>query len=310
MIQMNKKLLVVIVGPTGIGKTALSIKLAKKFNAEIISADSRQFYRETEIGTAKPDNEELAAAPHHLINTLSIHDNYSVGDFEKEATSIIDQLFSDNSMVIMVGGSGLYVDAVCYGMDEFPSIDPKHRKQLNELFKKEGIEPLQKELKLLDADYFRIVDQQNPQRLIRALEVIRATGQTFTSFRKRKKVDRPFNILKIGLEMDREKLYDRIDLRMDLMIDNGLFEEAEKLYPFKALNALQTVGYQEIFGYLAGSYDKAEAIRLLKRNSRRYAKRQMTWFKRDQNTHWYESNQTNEIISLVQSELESLVSED
>lgn len=306
---MNKSLLVVIVGPTGIGKTALSIQIAKEFKAEIISADSRQFYKETEIGTAKPNNEELTAVPHHLIDSLSIHESYSVGDFEKEAISIINRLFSDHSIAVMVGGSGLYVDAVCYGMDDFPSIDPKYRKELNQLFKNEGIEPLQRELELSDADYFQIVDRQNPQRLIRALEVIRATGQTFTSFRQRKKVVRPFKVLKIGLEMDREQLYDRIDLRMDLMIDNGLFEEAERLYSHKELNALQTVGYQEIFGYLDGKYDKTEAVRLLKRNSRRYAKRQMTWFKRDQNTHWFEPNQTNEIISLVKNELERFVPE-
>ncbi len=295
----KQKRLIVIVGPTGIGKTSLSIVLAQHLKTEIISADSRQFYHETEIGTAKPNAQELAAAPHHLINSLSIQDEYSVGDFEKEAISIISEIHQKHDSVVLVGGSGLYVDAVCYGLDQFPHIDPKYREQLNEEHAHTGLSTLQQELLDKDPEYHSIVDLKNPQRVIRALEVIRATGQTFTSFRKRSKVTRPFEILKIGLEMDRKKLYERIDLRMDLMIQAGLFEEAEKLYPFKELNALQTVGYQEIFGFLDGKYDKTEAIRLLKRNSRRYAKRQMTWFKKDENTHWFQPDHTEEILALL-----------
>ena len=272
--------LIVIVGPTGVGKTHLSIVLTKRFKTEIISADSRQFYREIEIGTAKPNAEELSAVPHHLINSLSIQDNYSVGDFEKQALSIVADLHKVHATVIMVGGSGLYVDAVCYGLDQFPTIVPKFREELNEEYAQNGLEPLQKELLEKDPEYYAIVDLKNPQRVIRALEVVRGSGKTFTSFRKKRKIKRLFDIIKIGLEMDREKLYERIDLRIDLMIKEGLFEEAKKLYPFKQLNALQTVGYQEIFGYLDGNYDKAEAIRLLKETQEDMPKDKMTWFKR------------------------------
>lgn len=306
----KKPLLIVIVGPTAVGKTSLSIRLAQKYQAEIISADSRQFYKEMEIGTAKPSNIELAAAPHHLVNNLSIAENYSVGQFEKDALMILEKIFMQQPLAIMVGGSGLYVDAVCKGLDEFPEISPEYREDLNRQFEKEGLRFLQQMLEAKDPEYYNLVDKQNPQRLIRALEVILATGKTFTSFRKRKKVQRPFEILKIGLEMDREVIYERINLRMDQMIAQGLFEEAEKLYPRKELNALQTVGYQEIFGHLNGEYDREEAIRLLKRNSRRYAKRQMTWFKRDDNTYWFHPSSLQEIERLIDERLKGLKTED
>lgn len=306
MSENQKPLLIVIVGPTAVGKTSTSIALANEFKAEIVSADSRQFYREMEIGTAKPTKEELALAKHHLVNNLSIQDEYSVGQFEKDALGVIAKLFIDDKIAIMVGGSGLFVDAVCNGLDDFPDIDPNFRIQLNSLYKSKGILPLQVELEEHDPEYYEIVDRQNPQRLIRALEVIRATGNTFTSFRKRKKVERPFHVLKIGLEMDREQVYQRIDQRMDQMIDAGLFEEAERLYPYKELNALQTVGYQEVFAYLDDQYDKDEAVRLLKRNSRRYAKRQMTWFKRDESTHWFNPDQLDKMVLLIRGQLESL----
>jgi len=302
----EKPLLIVVVGPTAVGKTTLSIQLAQQFKAEIISADSRQFYREMNIGTAKPTQEELSSAPHHLVNHLSIHDDYSVGQFEKEASVLLDQIFKKQRIAILVGGSGLYVDALCHGLDEFPSIDIKFREELNLLFKEEGILPLQEQLAEKDPDYYQVVDQQNPQRLIRALEVIMSTGKTFTSFRKRKKIERPYDVLKIGLRAEREEIYDRINQRMDLMIDQGLFEEAESLFAYRELNALQTVGYQEIFGYLEGEYDKEEAIRLLKRNSRRYAKRQLTWFNRDDSIHWFEPSDTEEILSLIEQKIKSV----
>ncbi|MCO6358002.1 tRNA (adenosine(37)-N6)-dimethylallyltransferase MiaA [Roseivirga pacifica] len=302
----KKKLLVSVVGPTAVGKTAVTIDLANAFDSEIISADSRQFYREMELGTAKPSAEELSLAPHHFINTLSVTQEYSVGQFEKDAISLLDELFQKYEVVFMAGGSGLFVDAVCNGLDKFPEIDPVIREKLNETYSVKGIAHLQSLLKEKDPTYYAQVDVQNPQRLIRALEVIESTGEPFSSFRRQQAADRPFEVLRIGLEMDREKLYERIDMRMDLMIAAGLFEEAERLYQYRSLNALQTVGYKEIFGHLDGEYDKEEAVRLLKRNSRRYAKRQLTWFRRNESVHWFSPNQVAEIKALISEELELL----
>ncbi|WP_268121892.1 tRNA (adenosine(37)-N6)-dimethylallyltransferase MiaA [Roseivirga pacifica] len=302
----KKKLLVSVVGPTAVGKTAVTIDLANAFDSEIISADSRQFYREMELGTAKPSAEELSLAPHHFINTLSVTQEYSVGQFEKDAISLLDELFQKHEVVFMAGGSGLFVDAVCNGLDKFPEIDPAIREKLNETYSVKGIAHLQSLLKEKDPTYYAQVDVQNPQRLIRALEVIESTGEPFSSFRRQQVADRSFEVLRIGLEMDREKLYERIDMRMDLMIAAGLFEEAERLYQYRSLNALQTVGYKEIFGHLDGEYDKEEAVRLLKRNSRRYAKRQLTWFRRNESVHWFSPNQVAEIKALISEELELL----
>ncbi|WP_422003723.1 tRNA (adenosine(37)-N6)-dimethylallyltransferase MiaA [Roseivirga pacifica] len=302
----KKKLLVSVVGPTAVGKTAVTIDLVNAFDSEIISADSRQFYREMELGTAKPSAEELSLAPHHFINTLSVTQEYSVGQFEKDAISLLDELFQKHEVVFMAGGSGLFVDAVCNGLDKFPEIDPAIREKLNDTYAAKGIAYLQSLLKEKDPTYYAQVDVQNPQRLIRALEVIESTGEPFSSFRRQQAADRPFEVLRIGLEMDREKLYERIDMRMDLMIAAGLFEEAERLYQYRSLNALQTVGYKEIFGHLDGEYDKEEAVRLLKRNSRRYAKRQLTWFRRNESVHWFSPNQVAEIKALISEELELL----
>ena len=302
----KKKLLVSVVGPTAVGKTAVTIDLVNAFDSEIISADSRQFYREMELGTAKPSAEELSLAPHHFINTLSVTQEYSVGQFEKDAISLLDELFQKHEVVFMAGGSGLFVDAVCNGLDKFPEIDPAIREKLNDTYAAKGIAYLQSLLKEKDPTYYAQVDVQNPQRLIRALELIESTGEPFSSFRRQQAADRPFEVLRIGLEMDREKLYERIDMRMDLMIAAGLFEEAERLYQYRSLNALQTVGYKEIFGHLDGEYDKEEAVRLLKRNSRRYAKRQLTWFRRNESVHWFSPNQVAEIKALISEELELL----
>lgn len=301
---MSKPKLICVVGPTAVGKTTLAIELAKSFKTEIISADSRQFYKELELGTAKPSEEELALVPHHFINSLSIHDYYDVGQYEKEVLSTLNNLFERYGAVILVGGSGLFVDAVCNGLDEFPEIDGTIRGTLNSELEESGLGKLQDELKDRDIDYYNLVDLNNPQRVIRALEVIRSTGETFSKFRKQSKKERPFSITKIGLEMDRAKLYERIDVRMDRMISNGLFEEATRLLNVRNLNALQTVGYKEIFSHLNGEYDKEEAIRLLKRNSRRYAKRQLTWFKKDLDTIWFNPEDTNSVKAYLTKKLE------
>lgn len=288
-----------VLGPTAVGKTALCLKIAKKFETEIISADSRQFYRETEIGTAKPSLRELEEVPHHFIGHKSISDSYDVKTFERDTLSLLDSIFRKCDLVILTGGSGLFIDVVCNGLDEIPDVDPAIRQKLIESYEKNGIETLQEELRLSDPDYYSIVDKHNPQRVMRALEVIRGTGKAYSSFRKKTKKERPFQIIKIGLVREREELYSRINLRMDIMIGEGLFEEASQLFEYRHLNALQTVGYTEIFGYLEGKYDREEAVRLLKRNSRRYAKRQMTWFRKDPEVSWFHPDQENEIINHI-----------
>ncbi|KYG82651.1 tRNA (adenosine(37)-N6)-dimethylallyltransferase MiaA [Roseivirga echinicomitans] len=297
--------LICVVGPTAIGKTVHSIELAQSIGTEVVSADSRQFYKELEIGTAKPNSQELSAVKHHLINSLSIHDHYDVRKFENDALRVLARIFSEMKVAIMVGGSGLFVDAVCYGLDDLPPVSTELRNQLTQELNTGGLQVLVDELLESDPEYCSQADLKNPQRVIRALEVIRSTGKPFSSFRTGKKVDRPFHVIMVGLEMDREKLYERIDLRMDQMIGNGLFEEAEKFYEQRHLNALQTVGYREIFGYLEGTYDREEAIRLLKRNSRRYAKRQMTWFKKNDQVKWFESNDHEGVLKYVLSEIQS-----
>lgn len=295
--------LILVVGPTAVGKTNLCLKLAKFFNTEIISCDSRQFYKEMNLGTAKPTPDELAQVKHHLIDSLYIEDAYDVKKFEQDAMNILTQLFKEKKVVIMTGGSGLFADAITEGLDEMPEVEPEIRAQIIQEYEERGIEFLQEEVKKADPEYFETVDRQNPQRLMRALEIWRGTGKKFSSFRVKQKVERPFQTFKIGLNRDREELYQRIDQRMDEMIRTGLFQEAESLFKKRHLNALQTVGYQEIFSYMEGEYDREEAIRLLKRNSRRYAKRQLTWFRRDSAIHWFHPDQESEIIQWVQTRL-------
>jgi len=295
-LAQSSKNLIVIVGPTAVGKTSLAIALALKFKTVILSADSRQIYREMNIGTAKPSADELSRVPHYFINTRSVAEDYNAAQYGEDALAMIGQLFKNHDHLILCGGSGLYIKAVCEGFDDIPEIPSEIREDLNTQYKENGLTWLREKMMELDADHYKNIDQQNPQRLIRALEVKIGTGMSISSFQNKKQAPRPFNIIKIGLTMDREKLYDRINTRMDKMIEEGLFEEARQLYPYKNQNALQTVGYQEIFGYFDGKYDKEEAIRLLKQNSRRYAKRQLTWFMRDKTTQWFDANDVDGII--------------
>ncbi len=282
----SEPLLLVITGPTAIGKTSLAIRLAQELKTEILSADSRQFYREMTIGTAKPTAEELAAAPHHFVNNISIHDDYDAGKFETEAIAMLDQLFKKHQTVILCGGSGMYVDAVCKGFDPLPEVDEQFRTDLIELHKTRGIEYLQQLLKEKDPEYFQQVDKHNPQRLIRALEICLSTGLPYSGFRKGKEQKRNFRIVKIGLNTDRDTLYKQINQRVEEMMKAGLLQEVEQLLPFRHLQALQTVGYRELFDYLEGKTDLATAITNIKQNTRNFAKRQLTWFRRDESIHW------------------------
>ncbi|TBW26763.1 tRNA (adenosine(37)-N6)-dimethylallyltransferase MiaA [Gramella sp. KN1008] len=288
--------LINIIGPTAIGKTALAIAVAKHFNTEIISADSRQFFKEMKIGTAVPDAEELEAAPHHFIQHISIEDKYSVGDFEREALRKLEELFKEHKIAVMVGGSGLYIKAVTEGLDDFPEVDPEIRKNLNKHLEEDGIDWLQQKLFVLDPDHYKNIDVQNPHRLIRALEVCIGTGKSFSSFLNKEKPPRDFETIHIGLTADREIIYDRINKRVDLMIENGLIEEAKSLYPKRELNALNTVGYKELFQYFEGETDLETAISEIKKNTRRFAKRQLTWFRKDEDIKWFEFDEDPEKI--------------
>ena len=288
MENSNKKYVISVVGTTAIGKTALGIKLAKHFNAEIISADSRQFFKEMKIGTAVPDDDELQAAKHHFIQNLSIFDKYSVGDFEKDTLEKIAELHQKHDVVILLGGSGLYVDAVLKGLDYFPEVAPEIREGLKNSLENNGITYLQNQLKELDELAYKTITIDNPQRLIRALEICIGSGKPYSSFLNKKKGNRNFTPIKIGLTADREIIYDRINRRVDLMVDAGLIDEAKKLYPNKELNALQTVGYRELFNYFDGEFTLEFAISEIKKNTRRFAKRQITWFKRDKKIKWFD----------------------
>lgn len=296
--------LITVVGPTAIGKTALSIQLANHFNTEIISCDSRQFYKEMSIGTAVPNADEQAAAKHHFIQNRSIVEDYNVGQFEKDALQILTNLFKKHKVVIMVGGSGLYVDAVLKGFDHFPDVDPDIRNTLTEELEEHGIAYLQKKLEQLDPISFVEIAIDNPQRLIRALEVTIGTGTPFSTFKNKPKEPRFFNSMKIGLNAERTIIYDRINQRVDLMLEHGLLEEVKTLLPYKHLNALQTVGYKELFLYLEGVLTLEQAVEEIKKNTRRFAKRQLTWFRRDPNVTWFDySTDFQEIIKEIETKL-------
>lgn len=303
---MNKfrQNLIIITGPTAIGKTGLAVFIAKALKTEIVSFDSRQFYKEMKIGTAVPTDEELAEVPHHFIQNLSIHDEYTVGDYERDALKKLKELFQKYNSVVMVGGSGMFEKAVTEGLDEFPEVDKTIRQNLIYEFDIYGLEPLQKELKEVDPDYYHQVDLNNPVRIIRALEVFRGTGKPFSSFRKNNSAKRNFNILKIGLELPREEIYDRINRRVDLMMEEGLLEEVKSLYKFKNLNSLQTVGYRELFDYLDGKFDLDIAVEEIKKNTRRYAKRQLTWYRKDEKINWFSPFEKEEILDYIFNHLD------
>jgi tRNA dimethylallyltransferase len=296
------KTLISVVGPTAIGKTKLAIELAQYYKTEILSADSRQFFKEMNIGTAVPSIVDLAAAKHHFIQHKSIHDPYSVGDFEKEAIALLDELFQRHDVVILVGGSGLYVDAITKGLDNFPQVNQEIRENLNKELQTKGVTALQEQLKSLDLDYYNKVDIQNPHRLIRALEICIGTGKTYSSFLNKEKTKRSFKVLSVGINAERESIYKRINERVDLMIENGLINEVKALIEYKHLNALQTVGYKELFNYFDGLWDLEFAISEIKKNTRRFAKRQLTWFKKTESILWVDyRDDVATIISKIES---------
>lgn len=293
MTNISGKRLIVILGPTASGKTDVSIQLARKFGSEIISSDSRQIYKEMSIGTAKPSTEELSAVPHHMIGVRSVTEHYSAGQYEHDALETLNRLFEKHDILFLAGGSGMYIDAVCKGMDDLPDADTALRKELTHRAEREGMQPLLEELKRLDPVHYETMDRNNPQRVIRALEVSIQSGRPYSELRTGSHKQRPFAITKIGINMPREILYDRINRRVDIMIEAGLEKEAKELYGLKDYNALQTVGYKELFDHFDGKTTLAEAIELIKRNSRRYAKRQMTWFSRDTETKWFDMTTSN-----------------
>jgi len=296
---LPNKLLIAIIGPTAVGKTAVAINLAEELHTEIVSADSRQFYREMEIGTAKPTAEELKKVPHHFINNLSIHDEYNAGKYEKEAIVSLTELFKKHDKVILAGGSGLFIDALYKGFDELPDADLQLRERYENVLKNEGISALQKELQVKDPAYYNEVDKNNPRRLIRALEVIHQTGLPYSQFRNKKAVPRDFSILKIGLHLDKEILRERIDKRVDDMLEAGWLQECKALYEYRSRNALRTVGYTELFDFIAGNCDWETTVQNIKTNTWHYAKRQLTWFKKDKEIKWFSPSDIDAIQGYI-----------
>jgi tRNA dimethylallyltransferase len=296
--------LIVLTGPTGIGKTELALKMASHFNADIISADSRQMFKEMKIGTAVPSREDLECVRHHFIQTISIHENYNAGKFELEVIALLGELFATMPVVILAGGSMLYIDAVCKGIDDLPTVDPEVRKLLITRYETEGLESLRLELKVRDPVYYRQVDLHNPKRLLHALEMCMMSGKPYSQLRTTPRKDRPFHIIKTGITADRQIIYSRINQRVDQMLAQGLEEEAIRLYPFRSCNALNTVGYKEWFDYFDGKTTKDETIENIKSNSRRYARKQLTWFRKDPEMHWFDLHETGKVIPFIEEQLE------
>ena len=299
----SKPTLIVLIGPTGIGKTDLSLNIAEHYNTEIISADSRLLYADLKIGTAAPTPEQLARVKHHFVGTLQLTDYYSAAQYEAEVMKKLDELFKRHNVIVLTGGSMMYVDAVCKGIDDIPTVDEETRKTLMQHYENVGLERLCAELKILDPEYYDIVDKKNPKRVIHALEICYMTGQTYTSFRTSQTKERPFNIIKVGLRREREELYARINKRVDIMMEDGLLEEAKSVYQYKDLNSLNTVGYKEMFKYLDGEWELTFAIEKIKQNSRIYSRKQVTWFKRDTDITWFHPDDTDNIMSFIEERL-------
>ena len=300
----SDKTLIVITGPTAVGKTALCLDIAQHFGIPIINADSRQIYKELKIGTASPTNEQLSKVKHYFVGSLSLNDYYSASLFEQQTLEILEREFSTSNYALMAGGSMMYIDAVCNGIDDIPTVDDNTREALKARLSSEGLEILVQELKELDPEYYEIVDKQNPRRVVHGLEICLMTGKTYTSFRKREKKQRPFRIVKIGLNREREELYNRINQRVDQMMAEGLLEEAKSLYPMRQMNALNTVGYKEIFAYLDGTWTLEEAVERIKGNTRRYARKQLTWYKKDEQIKWFHPDDKEKIISYISQDYE------
>lgn len=295
----SKHNLIVLVGPTGVGKTELSLNIAEAYNSPIISADSRQLYSDLKIGTAAPTAEQMKRVKHYFVGTLQLTDYYSAAQYEMEVVKVLDSLFQEKNTILLTGGSMMYVDAVCKGIDDIPTVDNDTREMMMEKYEKQGLEQLCNELKLLDPEYYSIVDLKNPKRVIHALEICYMTGKTYTSFRTGNKKERPFNIIKIGLSREREELYERINKRVDIMIEEGLIDEVKSVYEHKNLNSLNTVGYKEFIKYLDGEWDLQFAIEKIKQNSRIYSRKQMTWFKRDEEIKWFHPDNVKEIMEYI-----------
>ena len=296
---MSNCTLIVITGPTAVGKTQLCLDIARHFDIPIINADSRQIYKELSIGTAKPSAEELQQVKHYFVGTLSLQDYYSASLFETQVMELLGTLFQQSDYALMAGGSMMYIDAVCDGIDDIPTIDDETRATMKRRLAEEGLPRLCEELQRLDPEYYAIVDRQNPKRVVHALEICTMTGRTYTSFRKRDKKERPFRIVKIGLNREREELYQRINARVDEMMQRGLLKEAESMYPLRYLNALNTVGYKELFEYFNGRWSLDEAVERIKGNTRRYARKQLTWYKKDPQIRWFHPDQKKEIIDYI-----------
>ena len=300
----SAKTLIVITGPTAVGKTALCLDIAQHFGIPVINADSRQFYKDLKIGTASPTIEQMRRVPHYFVGSLSLHDYYSASLFEQQVLEILQREFEHSDYALLTGGSMMYIDAVCNGIDDIPTVDDATREALKARLSSEGLEPLVEELRRLDPEYYEIVDKQNPRRVVHGLEICLMTGKTYTSFRKREKKERPFRIVKIGLNRDREELYNRINQRVDQMMTDGLLDEAQRLYPMRHMNALNTVGYKEMFAYIDGTWTLEEAVERIKGNTRRYARKQLTWYKKDEQIRWFHPDEIEQIYSYISQDYE------